>query len=254
MGNTLSQLLWKEVEYFKDLLSQTFPFEHDPGLTDDLLEVLYEDDGTNYETKKVGGYVTKVLDSKSLAIIDHEIYMDLAIPCPGGKKLRQGDFILAAVKRRCPEDAWTVERVETVDRSSSAWNKYEDDGDNTNDGTLLELPSFLNEGEAIVADHLHCKTVVGQVHGITAGKMVKVNHGEIQEFDQTLVSEDIYAVGDWLALKVLFDPEEPEQKPRCIKSHPLRKWKFEGRVNIVEGDAGVIDNDVYFQTSACING
>ena len=64
-------------------------------MTDDLMKVLYEDDGTNYEKKKVGSYVIKVLDSIAAAKIDHEIYMDQAIPGPGaGKKLRQCDSVL----------------------------------------------------------------------------------------------------------------------------------------------------------------
>jgi len=38
-------------------------------MTDDVMKVLsYEDDGTNYEKKKVDSYVIKVLDGKTPAI------------------------------------------------------------------------------------------------------------------------------------------------------------------------------------------
>ena len=64
-------------------------------VSDDLLEVLYKDH-TNYEKKKLGSYVIKLSKCWMLeapAIIDHEIYMDLAIPGPEGKKLRQCDSV-----------------------------------------------------------------------------------------------------------------------------------------------------------------
>lgn len=225
-------------------VTSAFVVEPDAGLTDDLLEVLFENDGSNYETEKLCGTVTKLREHQSLAIINDEIYMDLSFPTPGGRKLRLGDSVSVIVKRRSLEDAWVVDRVEMIDRSST-WKTQEE-----KEASSLEVAACCDGGPSN-GDHLKGKTIVGQITSITAEKVAVINDNELK-FELSL--DDAYVVGDFLAVEVLFDPEEPEEKPKCIKWQPLRKWKFEGRINVVEGDTGVIDNDVYFQSAACMNG
>lgn len=218
-----------------------------PGLTDDLLEVLFEDDGSNYETDRLNGYVTKLRTEQSLAVINHEVYMDLAIPVPGGKKLRLGDFVVAIIKRRCPDDAWRVDRIEAVDRLAS-W-KTSDDFD---DASILELaPCLADEEQSSDGGHLKSKTIVGQVTSVEDSNVVIIDGGKVKFESNPDVT---FIVGDLVATKVLFDPEEPDQKLKCVDAQPLRKWKFEGRINVLDEEAGVIDNDVYFQKSVCMNG
>ena len=232
---------WSYIKYF--LFSE--PDSPEDFLTDDLLEVLFEDDGSHYETQQMGGHVTKLRESQSLAIIDKEIYMDLAVPVPGGKKLRLGDYVLAIVKRRCPEDAWRVQRVEVVDRGNT-W-KSKDEFDDCS----MVVASCLTAEDGNQEDHLKTKTIVGQITKIENGKVIHIDHGKVK-FEVN--AEFNFVVGDLVATKVQFDPEEPDRQLQCVTTQPLRKWKFEGRINVLEGDAGVIDNDVYFDTNVCLNG
>lgn len=240
------QQLWK-------LLTSLFFYEADPGFTEDLQEVLFEDDGSHYETTRIDGIVTSLRENQSLAIINHDIYMDLSISTPGGRKLRLNDFIVAVVKRRCEDDAWRVDRVDMIERTkkSQSENHFESSdgfseivGDHSNEYTQR------NDNDAD-GQHMISKTVVGQVTSIS--NKVIVNNGEI-ELPLSSANGLTYVAGDWLTLKILYDPEETEQKLICTNAEPLRKWKLEGRINILQGDVGVIDNDIHFHVAVCMNG
>lgn len=230
------------------LLTPLFPHEADPGFTEDLQEVLFEDDGSHYETKRIDGTVTSLRENQLLAIINHDIYMDLAIPVPGGRKLRLNDFVVVVVKRRCEDDAWIVDRVDMIERSKEfqCENPFE-----TSDGFSGHGSDHIQVNVITDGQHLISKTIVGQVTSIS--NKVIVNNGEI-ELPLSSANGLTYVVGDWLTLKILHDPEEADQKSICTSAEPLRKWKFEGRINILQEDVGVIDNDIYFQVAVCMNG
>lgn len=238
----------KMFQQFWDIIKSLFPYESDPGFNEDLLEVLFQDDGSHYETERISGTVTTLRESQTLAIINHDIYMDLSVPIPGGKKLRLNDFIVAVVKRRCEDDAWRVERVEMVERTNS-WNNRKDSGDLDDSQEIQHSQNGVCTDPS--AEHLQSKTIVGQVTNVSS--KIVINKGEF-ELPQNNVDGIIYVIGDWLTLKILFDPEETEKKPKCIGAEPLRKWKFEGRINIFQEDKGIIDNDIFFNSSVCING
>lgn len=240
---------FKMFQQFWDILQSLFPYETDPGFSEDLLEVLFEDDGSHYETERISGTVTTLRENQTLAIINHDVYMDLSVPIPGGKKLRLNDFIVAVVKRRCEkDDAWRVERVEMVERTNS-WKNRTDNEDLYD--TQEVQHSHNGECTDQSAEHLQSKTVVGQVTSVSS--KVIINNGEF-ELSQSNVDGIIYVVGDWITLKILFDPEETEKKPKCTSAEPLRKWKFEGRINIFQEDKGIIDNDIFFNVAVCMNG
>lgn len=234
----------KAFQQLWELLTALFSYETDPGFNEDLLEVLFEDDGSNYETQRISGVVTKLYENQSLAIINHDIYMDLSVPVPGGKKLRLNDFVLSVVKRRSEDDAWRVERVEIVERASM-WQSKNDTEDLEG---LQNIPQNQNHADPSI-EHLQSKTVVGQVTGVS--NKLAINNGEFELSQGNAIT---YVIGDWLTMKILFDPEEPDKKVICTAAEPLRKWKFEGRINIFEEDKGIIDNDIFFNLSVCING
>lgn len=223
-----------------------FFFESDPGFPQELLEVLFEDDGSHYEMMRIDGTVTMLHESQSLAIINHDIYMDLSISIPGGRKLRLNDFVVAIVKRRCEDDAWRVERVELIERVKKSQSSGEDQWITPDSGELQSLTIETND------ENLKAKTLVGQVTEISNNKVI-VNNGET-ELPLSYFYGLTYVVGDWLKLKILYDPEEWNQKPTCISAEPLRQWKFEGRITILQEDYGIVDNDIYFQLAACQNG
>ena len=96
------------------------------ALQDALKEIFHNlGDGSHYRTQRIDGVVTKVCESQGLAVIDHEIYMDLSITALGGKQIRLGDHHILNVKRRSKEDAWTVDQADIIGRKSSVLN---DDG------------------------------------------------------------------------------------------------------------------------------
>ena len=195
-------------------------------ISDDLLEVLYEDDGSHYQTKRINGTVTKVHESRDLAIIDHEIYMDLAMaPVIGGKTIRLGDRCILNVRRRSDKDAWTVERVDMVER-----------------GAILEHTTL---------EYLKTKVLVGKVTNIAGN--VSVNDGEVI-LESKEANGILLAVGDWLSINVMYDPEEVDDKPKSTGVTPLRQWKLEGRITVLDGNVGIIDDNIYLHTSVCING
>lgn len=234
------------LNHFLDILRKWSPFTADPGFPEDLLEVLFEDDGSHYESKRIDGIVTKLIENEGVAVISHEIYMDLSIPIPGGKKLRLNDFVIAVVKRRCEDDAWRVERVEMIERSKKPQNAEALDNFGNSKNHDCKINHINGNSE-----HLLGRTMVGQVTNIS--NYVVVNNGEF-ELPLSNPNGIVYVKGDWLTMKVLFDPEEKEEKLTCIDAEPLRKWQFEGRVNVLLEENGVIDNDVFFHISACING
>lgn len=233
------QQLWKS-------LTPLFFHEPDPGFNEDLLEVLFEDDGSNYETSRIDGIVTSLRENQSLAIINHDVYMDLSTPIPGGRKLRLNDFVVAIVKRRSEDDAWRVDRIDMIERSKKSQNE------NQSSNAVTETTANQN-GECVKADeeHLNSKTVVGQVTSISNN--VVVNNGEI-ELPLSSANGLTYVVGDWLTLKILYDPEETDKKVICTSAKPLRKWKFEGRITVLQEDVGVVDNDIYFNVAVCMHG
>ena len=61
-------------------------------------------------------------------------------------------------------------------------------------------------------------------------------------------------VGDWVSCSVLYDPEDVDQKLKCTKATPLRQWKLEGRITMLNGNCGIIDDRIFFDSSVCING
>ena len=237
----LLQKLW-------ELLAALFSYEADPGFSEDLLEVLYEDDGSHYETERIDGVVTQLRESQSLAIINKDIYMDLSIPIPGGKKLRLNDFIVAMVKRRCEDDAWRVERVDMIERSKKWQNRNEGDDEWQESTNVKNIESADSNADN---EHLKCKTIVGQVTEVS--NKVIVNKGEF-ELPLSSANGITYSTGDWLTMKMLFDPEETDEKLICTSAEPLRKWKFEGRINILQENKGVIDNDIFFTLDVCMHG
>ena len=220
-------------ETFQDVLKSIFPslFGESEILTDDLLEILYEDDGSHYQTKRIEGVVTKVRESQGLAVIDHEIYMDLSIPIVGGKKIRLGDHLILNVKRRSEKDAWIVDRVEMIDRK--------------------QLISNDSTPENDFSEYLKSKIVIGKVTNITS--CVSVNNGQVF-FNSREADGITLCVGDWVSLNVFYDPEEVDEKLNCTKVTPLRQWKLEGRITVLNGKDGVIDDTIFLHTSVCING
>lgn len=234
--------LWKS-------LTTLFSYEVDPGLSEDLLEVLYEDDGSHYETERIDGIVTHLRENQSLAIINNDVYMDLCTPIPGGKKLRLNDFIVAVVKRRCEDDAWRVERVDMIERNNK-WQNRKENGDEWQESSLVSNIECTN----VTADdkeHLKSKIIVGQVTEVS--DKVVINKGEF-ELPLSSANGITYASGDWLTMKMLFDPEETDEKLICTSAEPLRKWKFEGRINILQEGKGIIDNDIFFTLAVCMHG
>ena len=210
--------------------------KEDPILTDEMLEVLYEDDGSHYEMKTVDGVVTKIRESQGIAVINDEIYMDLAAPVVGGRKIRLNDHIVILVKRRCEEDAWRVERVEMIDRNIS----WED----------ADAPKCqAQDAQLKIPDHFLSKIVVGQVTDVS--DKIYVNDGELS-FKEHIADGLVLLKGDWVSCTVIYDPEDAQQTLECIKTAPLRQWKFEAVVTYFEGNMGIIDEDIFFQTSVCL--
>lgn len=242
----LIQDLWDTVSS-----SLTF-FDNDTGFTEDLREELFKDDGSHYESKRLDGVVTKLFENHSLAIINQEIYMDLSVPLPGGKKIRLGDLVVVNVRRKSDCDAWRVASVDLVDRFKGTSNSWGNCNDNFEDA--LDEPQANSTSLTSTEDYLKSKTLVGQIRSINNQKY-KIND-ESTEFEIGDTNGISYQVGDWLSMKVLYDPEENQQKPKCISVEPLRKWKFEGRINLLDTKKGegVVDNDIFFQTSVCSNG
>lgn len=212
--------------------------KEDKILTDEMMEVLYEDDGSHYERKTVDGVVTKIRESQGIAVIDEEIYMDLAAPVIGGRKIRLNDRLVALVKRRSEEDAWRVERVEMIDRNIS-WENVDAPKSDTVDAQLK------------IPDHFLSKIVVGQVTAVSDGSIV-VSDGELS-FRENKAEGLVLLKGDWVSCTVIYDPEDAQQTLECIIAAPLRQWKFEAVVTYLEGNMGIIDEDIFFQTSVCTN-
>lgn len=231
------------------MLGLVFVYEVDPGFPEELLEVLYEDDGSHYETKRINGVVTSLRENQSLAIIDGDIYMDLSIRVPGGKKLRLKDFVVAVVKRRSEDDAWRVESIEMIERANKLQNDDQKDQQEESFSTWNETLEYVNNAES--HQHLKQKTVVGQVTNVS--DLLIINNGEFK-LQMNNLDGITYVVGDWVNIKILFDPEEPDHKLGCTSAEPLRKWMFEGRINLLQDNNGVIDNDIYFDIAVCLHG
>lgn len=237
------QVLWHDV---KDLL-----FGEQPILTDELLEVLYEDDGTNYETEKVWGVVTKLIENKSVAVINNHIYMNLSLSVPGGKTLRLDDQILCTIKRRSVDDAWLVDKIELVERKKTLNGLSSDEfglWDLESSNLLCDVYDNAN-----VEDFkgLKPQTLVAQV--TATSEELTLDNGKLK-IPTSACKGVTYAVGDWVNIRVLIDPEEPTEKPKILNLAPLRQWKSEGRITVLEGSTGVVDNDIYFNESVCTNG
>lgn len=258
MGSVLSRyaLNFKEnyLEEHVGLLwdnAQQFLFGEKPVLTDELLEVLYEDDGSNYEIEKVWGVVTKLRQDQLIAVINNVIYMDLSIPIPGGKTLRLGDHVFCTIYRRHEEDAWRVEKIEMIERNRTQKGTMEDDLCSWDqDSSLAFFGSAEDAPDTNDLLNMKPQTIVAQITSID--EELSLDNGKMK-IPASACKEATYAVGDWLNIRVLVDPEEPNQKPTVVAVVPLRKWQAEGRINIVEGSTGVIDNDIYFNESACQN-
>ena len=206
-------------------------------LTDEMWEVLFEDDGSHYETKTVSGVVTQVRESQNLAIIDKEIYMDMSVPVLGGRNIRVGDCLLMVVKRRLESDAWRVERVEMINRNNK--NDFSDWGSG---------PEIILDGVHI-PDHFNSKIIVGRITDLSSGK-VTINDGELT-FDESKADGIKLIVGDWLSLSVAYDPEDSHKHYECVRVEPLRMWNLEGRITLWNGEMGVIEDEIHFQKSLC---
>jgi len=263
MGSTLSRHFGIELTtspvkiLVQDLwhaIISSLSLEFDSGFTEDLQEELFKDDGSHYESQRVDGTVTKIFENQGLAIINKEIYMDLCVPLPGGKKIRLGDLVVVNVRRKCEDDAWRVASVDLVDRFKGTSNTWGNCTDYFEDAMEEQHTNLQAQQTFDVNGYLKTKTIVGQITSITNNKY-KINNEEV-DFDIEDTNGISYQVGDWLSVKVLFDPEENQQKPKCLSVEPLRKWKFEGRINILDINkgVGVVDSDIFFQTTVCTNG
>lgn len=231
-------------EALQDALKCIFPnlAEENYIISDDLLEVLYEDDGSHYQTKRIEGTVTKVRESQGLAVIDHEIYMDLSIPVVGGKKIRVGDHLILEVNRRSEKNAWIVHKVDMVNRN----NSFFCDDEFQNQSSHLRTPASCDDYK-----YLKSKILIGKVTDITNN--VSVNAGQV--YLKSKEADGIkLCVGDWVSCSVLYDPEDVDQKLKCTKATPLRQWKLEGRITMLNGNCGIIDDRIFFDSSVCING
>lgn len=215
-------------------------------ISDEMWEILFEDDGTHYESKTAHGIVTEVRDSQGIAIIDHEIYMDLSLPVTGGGRIRVNDNLVMVVKRRSIDDAWRVERVEMVERHNywDLMSSIINVGDGGNDRITAGFPEK--------PDHFTEKVVIGMVTEVLPNELV-INNGETV-ISQSEVKKWKYCVGDWLSMIVLFDPESSNSSKKCINVEPLRQWHCQGVITHLFENTGIIEENIFFKLTACSHG